>query len=164
MGSINVRRGKLIYDFRYRGIRCREQSQLEDTKPNRKRLEQILKRIESEITLDQFDYGKYFPASNKVEKFQVLQQKQVECLSEEIPGMNFSEFALLWLSEKKIEWRESNYVTVEGVLELHLIPAFGNKKLSDIKKADILNFRSTLAKVTGRTNGKFPIWQDCCHC
>lgn len=157
MGSINVRNGKLAFDFRYRGIRCREQSQLDDTKPNRKRLEQILKRIESEIMLDQFDYGQYFPTSKKVEKFQTLQQKKAECLvneSQDTTEVNFSEFAQLWLSEKKIEWRESNYVTVEGVLEQHLIPAFGNKKLSDIKKADILNFRSTLAKVTGRTNGK----------
>jgi len=157
MGSIREIRGKLTFDFRYCGIRCREQSLLDDTKPNRKRLEKILKRIESEITLGQFDYGSYFPASKKLGKFQALQQKKAEYViheNQETLQVAFSEFALLWLSEKKIEWRESNYATVEDVLGLHLIPVFGNKKLSDIKKADILNFRSTLAKVNGRTNGK----------
>lgn len=157
MGSIREIRGKLAFDFRYRGIRCREQSQLVDTKPNRKRLETILKRIESEITLDQFDYEKYFPNSKKVEQFQVIQKKKKEVLahdSNEVLITHFSEFAQLWLSEKKIEWRESNYDTVKAVLDLHLIPTFGSKKLSDIKKADILNFRSSLAKVNGRTNGK----------
>lgn len=160
MGSITVRNDKLTFDFRYRGLRCREQSKLDDTKVNRKRLEQILKRIESEITLGQFVYKNYFPNSKRVEKFNEIEAKKVAVrLSEGLEEVDqasphFSEFALLWLSEKKIEWRESNYATVEDVLNLHLLPVFGDKKLSDIKKADILNFRSTLAKVTGRTNGK----------
>jgi len=160
MGSIREIRGKLAFDFRFNGLRCRELSKLDDTKVNRKRLEQILKRIESEITLGQFVYKNYFPNSKRVEKFNEIEVKKVEVrLSEgpeeiELDSPHFSEFALLWLSEKKIEWRESNYATVEDVLNLHLLPVFGDKKLSDIKKADILNFRSTLAKVTGRTNGK----------
>jgi integrase len=42
MGSIRSTREKLAFDFRYRGVRCREQSQLVDTKYNRKRLDKIL--------------------------------------------------------------------------------------------------------------------------
>lgn len=157
MGSIVVRNKKLGFDFRFCGIRCRELSKLDDTKPNRKRLEQILKRIESEITLGQFCYEDYFPNSNKVQKFKGMEEKKLQVEKIEQPekhGPTFVEFSQLWLSEKKIEWRDSNYATVEDVLNLHLIPTFGDQKLSDIKKADILNFRSTLAKVPGRTNGK----------
>lgn len=157
MGSIRIVRGKLAFDFRYQGIRCRERSLLDDTKPNRRRLEKILKRIESEIVLGQFNYANYFPNSKRVGEFQTKQKKKEEVVSREKNETSlayFSEFAELWLSEKKIEWRESNYDSVKSVLDFHLIPVFGNKKLSDIKKADILNFRSTLAKVNGRTNGK----------
>ncbi|QID17343.1 DUF3596 domain-containing protein [Nitrogeniibacter mangrovi] len=40
MGSIRKRadNGKLFLDFRYRGKRCREQTDLDDTSANRKRL------------------------------------------------------------------------------------------------------------------------------
>lgn len=157
MGSIKARNGKLFFDFRYKGIRCREQSKLEDTKPNKKRMEKILKRIESEITLGQFDYAQYFPTSKKVAKFQTIttHAEMVKNIENEcVIGTVFEEFSLLWLSEKEIEWRKSNYTTVKDVLLLHLIPAFGKKMLSEITKADILNFRSTLAKVNGRSNGK----------
>ncbi|MFT5758566.1 MAG: integrase [Alteromonadaceae bacterium] len=154
MGSIQERSGTLYFDFRFKGIRCREQSKLDDTPANRKRMQKILKRIESEITLDQFDYEKYFPKSKRVGKFQVIADKLEAVINDESDGAEFEEFALLWLSEKEIEWRKSNYTTVKDVLLLHLIPAFGKKKLSEITKANILNFRSTLAKVTGRSNGK----------
>ena len=154
MGNIKERSGTLYFDFRFKGVRCREQSKLEDTVANRKRMQRILKRIESEITLDQFDYAKYFPKSKRVGKFKVIADKLEEVVNDESDGAYFEEFALLWLSEKEIEWRKSNYVTVKDVLLLHLIPVFGKKKLSEITKANILNFRSTLAKVTGRSNGK----------
>ncbi|WP_413282709.1 Arm DNA-binding domain-containing protein [Vibrio sp. MA40-2] len=61
MGVINVRNNKLVLQFRYKGQRCREQTQLPDTASNRKRLTKLLKRIEVEIIIDTFDYEKYFP-------------------------------------------------------------------------------------------------------
>ncbi|MDE1251110.1 DUF3596 domain-containing protein [Vibrio aestuarianus] len=63
MGVLNVRNGKFVLQFRYRGQRCREQTQLHDNKANRNRLERLLKRIEAEIFLDTFDYTSYFPKS-----------------------------------------------------------------------------------------------------
>lgn len=66
MGSINVRGNKLALDFRYKGQRCREQTKLEDTSSNRKRLKNILERIEAEILLNTFNYAEYFPNSNRV--------------------------------------------------------------------------------------------------
>lgn len=53
MGKIVARpeTGKLYFDFRYRGKRCREQTALSDIPKNRKQLEKILVKIEAEITL-----------------------------------------------------------------------------------------------------------------
>ena len=65
MASINVRKetGKLYIDFRYRNVRCREQTDLTDTKKNRERLQKLVNRIEAEILLGQFDYAATFPNS-----------------------------------------------------------------------------------------------------
>ena len=58
---------RLVIDFSYRGKRCREQTSLEDTRENRKRVQKLLDRIEAEITLGTFDYGKHFPGSPKAQ-------------------------------------------------------------------------------------------------
>jgi len=76
MGTINTRNGKLVADFRYMNQRCREQTQLNDTSANRKRLTRLLKTIEAEILLGNFEYAKYFPNSNKVQKYEELQQRK----------------------------------------------------------------------------------------
>lgn len=69
MGSINNRNGKLVFDFRYMGKRCREQSKLPDTATNRKRASSIMEHIEAEITLGTFQYANYFPHSKRVQEF-----------------------------------------------------------------------------------------------
>ncbi len=51
MASVNVRHetGLLYLDFRYQGKRYREQTALSDSPVNRKRVEQLLKRVERQI-------------------------------------------------------------------------------------------------------------------
>lgn len=149
MGSIRVREAsnKLFFDFRYRGKRCREQTALSDTPPNRKKLEQILKRIEAEITLGTFEYQKYFPSSPNVEKF----QSNGRTVREYHETPLFRDFAPDWLDEMKIQWRKSHIVTIEGTLKNYLIPEFGEKEVGRITKKDILDFRASLAKVTTRS-------------
>lgn len=65
MGTINVRAGKLQMDFRYNGERYREQTKLPDTPANRKRVKQILDRIEAEITLGTFKYWSISPKAKR---------------------------------------------------------------------------------------------------
>ena len=48
MATVNSRDGKLYIDFRYRGIRCREQTRVTDTPENRARLEQLLLMIDGQ--------------------------------------------------------------------------------------------------------------------
>lgn len=142
MAAVNSRDGKLYLDFRYKGIRCREQTPLRDTAENRKKLEKVLANIEQQIKLGTFDYAHHFPNSGRVEKFRriAVAEKQMVAGAK----MEFGAFARLWLEEKRAEWRESHFETVEGILRCHLEPTFGAYPLGSIAKADILEFRRTL--------------------
>ena len=72
MATIQGRFGKLIADFYYLGIRCREKTSLEDNPANRKKLATVLKKMEAEITLGIFDYGAYFPKSTRLKEMTTL--------------------------------------------------------------------------------------------
>ena len=74
MGSVSARSGLLYFDFRYAGQRCREYTKLEDTAANRRKMETTLKKIESDIALNTFDYARYFPGSAMVARFTELSQ------------------------------------------------------------------------------------------
>ena len=74
-------------------------------------METILARIEAEITLGIFVYGNYFPDSKKSELFDEW-DKKVEAARKGGPELKDSiptlvEFAEIWLSEKRVEWRDS---------------------------------------------------------
>ena len=72
MGSIRARDQRLFFDFRYQGVRCREQTLLKDTKLNRARLEKIMSDIDKAIHLDQFVYCDFFPDSIRCAAFEVI--------------------------------------------------------------------------------------------
>lgn len=150
MASIRVREatGKLFFDFRYQGKRCREQTALDDTPANRKKLKRILEKIEAEITLGSFEYGRYFPGSPKAEQFS-KRALAAERRYRETPL--FSHFAESWFEEMIIQWRRSHITTVRGTLNNYLLPEFGEKEVGRITKADIMEFRASLAKVTTRS-------------
>jgi integrase len=149
MGSIRSRNGKLFLDFRYKEQRCREVTTLEDTVQNRRRLASVLKRLEAEITLGTFVYGKYFPKSSKVGQF-TAQEEFSRATRGDIPLL--SDFAELWFREKMPEWRTSHRNSVRGHLDRHILPYFGQEIVSDISKAKILAFRAKLVKSPGRGN------------
>ncbi|UZD66228.1 site-specific integrase [Marinobacter sp. AN1] len=154
MGKIVARpeSGKLFFDFRYRNKRCREQTTLDDTPTNRRKLERILKKIEAEITLGTFDYASYFPSSPRAKNFAPdtkLEAAEVVRAQAETPL--FADFSRDWLNEMRIQWRKSHITTVEGTLKNYLNPEFGEKEVGRITKKDILDFRASLAKVTTRS-------------
>ena len=149
MGSVNSRNNKLYLDFRYRGIRCREQTKLTDTAANRKKAGELLKIIESEINLDIFDYCHYFPNGSKVKKFESI-KRLAKINSRTCP--NFDVFSDVWKIEKQPEWRASQQTNVADIFRLYLLPEFGHKPVDQISKQDILAFRSAL--VRGRNGQK----------
>ncbi|WBU41713.1 Arm DNA-binding domain-containing protein [Marinobacter alkaliphilus] len=151
MASIRVREAtqKLFFDFQFRGKRCREQTALENTTANRKKLEAILKRIEAEITLGTFEYHKYFPNSPRAQEFTLQAELQRSREAHDTPL--FSDFCETWLDEMRVQWRKSHISTIEGTLKNYLVPEFGEKEVGHITRQEILSFRAALAKVETRS-------------
>jgi integrase len=141
---------RLFLDFQYKGKRCREFTALDETPANRKKLETLLKRIEAEITLGSFDYQAYFPGSNNVAKFQQASHSQIAMQKN---SALFGDFLEVWYDEIRVTWRESYRRTIRGIIDNRLLPAFEKKEVGSITKADLLQFRAQLTKVT-RKNGK----------
>ncbi|EAT14443.1 Arm DNA-binding domain-containing protein [Desulfuromonas acetoxidans] len=153
MGKIRTRKetGKLLFDFFYNGVRCREQTLMEDTPANRQRLESFMAQIDREIAQGTFNYEKYFPDSTNLPKI-IEAAKPVEEV-EPIPWVQtdsaplFKDFAEEWYLENEIAWKITYQKTIQGTINNYLNPRFGEMKVSHITKGDILKFRSTLAKV-----------------
>ena len=148
--------GKLLIDFVFNGVRCREQTDLKDNQANRRRLQALAKRIDAEIVLGTFDYSKTFPNSKRANKLaSVLTSSSVPAAAGSEGGMEkpkadvptFKEFAKDWFLEQEVGWKRSYRTKLRDIYERYLQPAFGNQVVSDIQKSDILQFRAQLAKV-----------------
>ncbi len=167
MPSIRSRKDNeaLFFEFRLNGVRFREQTALSDTPANRKRLEKVLDKIESEIADGTFVYANYFPNSKALKRLAQANQSEVQVTA--IPaaveiaagnsevvrvpvGTTFKDFSTTWFDERSIEWRRSHIKSLLSTLNGRLVPYFGNKVVGSITKSDILTFRATLAKVKGR--------------
>lgn len=155
MVKVRARResGKLVFDFRYRGKRCRETSALDDTPANRRKMETVAKKMDAEMTLGTFVYRNYFPNSRRVADFEEAEgtpKRGVKPGEEFAETPLFREFAELWLKENEVLWRFKTLESNSSALRRHLIPHFGDWSVSGISKADVLAFRASLAKVPGR--------------
>ena len=162
MASIRARNdsGLLFFDFRWKGVRCREQTSLEENKTNRSRMEKILKKIEDDIAAGIFDYRSYFPGSKLASKFDdnsvhtrtIGQQVQsiYSAPTQVINTPTFREFSEQWFNEFSIGWRRTYVSTVRQILDSRLIPEYADSQVSNIRREDILSFRSILAKDPGR--------------
>ena len=157
MGSIRRRTDNnlLFLDFRYRDIRCREQTALPDTAANRKKVQKVLDRIEADIAAGTFDYRRYFPASKNAARFDAAPAgtATVTVAAPSAPTVSptplFKDFAETWYLEKEVEWRKSHRITIRRELD-SLISRFGEKAVGQITKADVLAYRAELGKVTAR--------------
>lgn len=147
MASIRTRQGSkfLMIDFRFMNQRCRETTNLIDTPENRKKLEKIIQKMEAEITLGLFDYLKYFPKSEKGIELMAVKER-VQSFQSDTPV--FKDFAETWFEEKQIEWRASYIGKIKDILDKYLVPHFGKRSVIAITRADVLAFRTSLAKVT----------------
>ena len=160
MGSIRQRNGQLFFDFRFRGVRCREQTALSDTPGNRKKLNPILERIEAAIKLGTFRYEDFFPDSPKIDQFacEELPTKRLNIL---VPGDTtakipvFKVFGAEWLLENEVRWKRSHRIMQQGIFDNYLYPTFGDLALDQIDRGSILKFRSGLSRegVSGKPLG-----------
>lgn len=163
MGSIRNRpqSNTLFIDFRYQGKRYREQTDLRDNKTNRKKLERKLSQIEREISAGTFSYEKHFPDSAKAKICKTDKGSSTEVTSHNIAPAQathnrlratptFEAFAQEWLAENKVAWRRSHQINMESMMNKYFLPAFSKLEVGSITRADLLKFRSSLAKVPGR--------------
>lgn len=153
MVKIRVRKetGNLLFDFNYQSIRCREQTALPDTKENRLKLEAVAKKIDAAMTLGQFNYADYFPQSKMVEKFSKRAEHVSALLSNKNNLPTVKDFKELWFDEMLPTWRASYVNSIVSIFNGHVLPEFGEKIVSSITKADILQFRAKLAKASPET-------------
>jgi integrase len=155
MAKVTVRKetGRLVIDFTYRGVRCREQTALDDSQVNRKRVQNVIDKIQESVKKGTFNYSEFFPKSALVARFAETPNLNVDEVS--VPkvvsvGPLFKDFASQWVDEHSIEWRRSHIRSLLSTLNGRLMPHFGAKVVGSISKSDILAFRATLAKVKGR--------------
>ena len=153
MGKVRVRaeNGKLFLDFKFAGLRCREQTALIDTPQNRSKVQQLLKKVEAKILLNQLVYEEIFPTSKNIEKVKNAQRRSqlLNSVANE-SQLNFSDFAEQWYFQMEISWRQSHKINIRRMLDKVLIPYFGKMCISEITKRDVLNFRAELAKRCGK--------------
>lgn len=160
MAKVTARKetGKLVIDFTYRGVRCREQTALADTAQNRKRAGAVIDRIKAAIAAGSFVYGEFFPGSLLAARFGPSAKPQplaLETLTDSIPPTpTFRTFTAQWLAEHQVEWRRSHIKVLNSTLDGHLLPHFGDRPVGAITKADVLAFRAKLAELPGRANAK----------
>lgn len=148
MGSVHTRTesGLLFMDFKFRGLRRREQTALPDTPVNRKRLQKALQRIETEIAIGSFDYQKTF-GKPLPERSNEAEETAEASAGTTLPSTKadtplFRDFANQWFEEAEVTWRRSYTITQRGSLDKYLIPYFGEKAVCQITKADVLGFRA----------------------
>ncbi|MGJ8686044.1 MAG: Arm DNA-binding domain-containing protein [Spongiibacteraceae bacterium] len=163
MSKINSRNetGLLYFDFRYQGVRCREQTTLRDTKSNRRKMEKVLENIEREIVAGTFDYSQFFPGSNRASQFEtpiftsavagraLATGGAVQSAAVERSSPTFSEFTEIWLMENAAVWRKNTIKSTMVHVNGYLLPRFSEIPLHKILKADCLAFRADIAKPGG---------------
>lgn len=171
MAKVTARKetGRLVIDFTYRGVRCREQTALADTAANRKRVESMLAKLKAAMAAGTFAYRDFFPGSPLAGRFDTPQPAPVPAprnpalptsapaaaaAAATSPNPSFKDFTATWMSERQIEWRRSHLKVLKCTLDGHLLPHFGDRPVGTITKADILAFRTKLADLPGRTGPK----------
>lgn len=152
MSNVREKNGVLFFDFRYRGVRCREYMKLPDTVANRKRMQKALDKLEQAIATGTFHYSEFFPGSKLAAKFDAGSAPTATSVAVRVQADTplFRTFIEEWFAESLPGWRNSHVATIRSTLDLHLIPHFGDMAVGDITKADILQFRAEIAQRKGR--------------
>lgn len=68
----------------------------------------------------------------------------------------FSQFSDQWYKEKEITWKRSQQIKVCEILAKHIHPRFRGRRVNEITKQEILEFRVTLAKEGNKGKGLSP--------
>ena len=156
MAKLSTRKdnNSIYFDFIFQGKRCREKTNLSNTKINRRRLQKKLDQINAELLTGQFDYVAHFPTSKVAQKLIQEELEQSGNVVKDAPL--FADFIEEWFEESILKWRLSHLKNMQSMKKKYFLPAFAEKKNDSITRADLLKFRTSLAKEPGR-NGRSTI-------
>jgi len=119
--------------FYYKGVRCRERLKLKPTKANLRYAENLKGEIENAIAKGTFDYAQTFPNSTKAKMFARVAGDAI----------TIKEALLSWLSSVESHVERSTYLDYRNIVNNHLIPEFGELKLSELTRAHVKSWAST---------------------
>lgn len=136
--GVRVKHGKLFYDFRWRGVRCREFTGLPDSPENRKIVDRKFARIRAEIEDGVFDYAAWFPNGTRIKDFYPERVRPADIL--------VRDYLTGWVARRKPFRPDGSLIQGSGihattwyhernVVEGRLIPVFGSMKLSELANA-----------------------------
>lgn len=135
-----LKSGMLYYDFFYKGIRCKEYTNMQDTPGNRQRLEKEAQIIATEIDLEKFDYLRHFPNGSRKHLFRGRPDG----------AMAFERYAReVWLPQIQTKVRDSTLQDYESILTTSVFPHIGALKLHDIRPEHIDQLTNRLRKRAG---------------
>lgn len=145
--GVHINGKKLMIEFVFRGIRCRETLiNLESTKSNIKLAERKRQRILDEIAHNQFDYAFHFPSSNNLKKFRIIKKEHnfANLLRDQIDS-----YERQYMSGNKSIATFKSYL---HIIETHLLPTFGHYSIHDISAAFIRDWITNLDLTSKRIN------------
>jgi integrase len=131
MATIRIIKGRLYYQFRYKGVRCVEKAGLENTKENLKKTGRLARLIQAEIDNGIFRYEQHFPHGAKIELFAPKHEDQP-----------FNQYFADWMASKIL--KETTRRNWESAFWKHLYPFFKDRVLSTITRGDIAHFQKNL--------------------
>ena len=69
--------------------------------------------------------------------------------------MYFKDFVEIYIRDKKPRVKYNTWLTKEYIIENKILPYFGNKKVSEIKTSDILQWQNEIMKQQTKTGKKY---------
>ena len=157
---VREKRGKLFFDFFWRGVRCKEYTGLADTAANRHLCERKMAAVDAAITQGTFDYRAHFPRGSRL---------QIFCPDDHVREgavANFAEYITSWqrsrspiLADGRIvqnpDIHPSTWIHDATVVRSRFVPAFRHFRLSEVTPAHCSAFRRELLQqgLSGKTVG-----------
>lgn len=113
--------------FYYKGTRCRERIRVTPDAAGRKFVKRLKASIEHDIAINTFEYSKYFPDSPRAQQF-----------APKRGGGVLLRVALYeWLDSKRAKLTPETFSEYEKDIAKHLVPVFGEKRLSELMRGDV---------------------------
>ena len=131
MASFYAKDGHLYVDFRWRGVRCQEATRLADTPENRGKIRRDVRQIDGEIAAGTFDYLRWFPRGRKSRLFAPAESSAPPA---------YCAYVRRWLSDKTARLGAATAYDWRRIVEGRLVPALGDRRVSDIDVEAIEGF------------------------